>query len=152
MRLPIITDSSSRPGGGTPLFGDLLALARQSWVRQMAERLAALGYDDYRRSDAAVFRRLLRGPAAVGQLGAVLGVTRQAARKVVEGLEQRQFATVERDARDGRRMNVLLTPAGERYAGAVVDVLGALDAELTVRVESDALAATRQVLRAVIDG
>lgn len=118
----------------------------------MATRLAALGYEDYRRSDPAVFRRLLRGPAAVGQLGAVLGVTRQAARKIVEGLEQRQFATTERDAGDGRQVNVLLTAAGEEYGRAVVAVLGALNDELSLRIEPGALDAATQVLRAVIDG
>jgi DNA-binding MarR family transcriptional regulator len=118
----------------------------------MAERLAQLGYDDYRRSDPAVFRRLLRGPTAVGQVGTVLGVSRQAARKIVEGLEQRQFATTERDARDGRQINVLLTSTGEAYARAVVDVLGALNVELSQRVDPDVLAAAKHVLRAVIDG
>jgi DNA-binding MarR family transcriptional regulator len=118
----------------------------------MADRLARLGYDDYRRSDPAVFRRLLRGPTAVGQVGTALEVSRQAARKIVEGLEQRQFATTERDARDGRQVNVLLTPTGEAYGRAVVDVLGALNGELSKRVDPDALVAARRVLRAVIDG
>ena len=52
------------------LFGDLLALARLSRVRHMADRLGRLGYADYRRSDAAALRLLLRGPVPVGRLGA----------------------------------------------------------------------------------
>lgn len=39
---------------GPHRFGDLLALARQSWVAEMARGLAAMGYGDYHRSDAAV--------------------------------------------------------------------------------------------------
>jgi Mn-dependent DtxR family transcriptional regulator len=74
------------------LFGGLLALARLSWVRQMASRLAQLGYQDYRRSDAVALRLLRRGPVPVGRLGAELGVTRQAARKMAEGLEHRDYA------------------------------------------------------------
>ena len=105
----------------------------------MAGRLERRGYDGYRRTDAAVFRRLLRGPAAVGQLGAVLGVTRQAARKIVDGLEQRDYVTTERDARDGRRVSVSLTPAGDRYARAVVEVLGDLNTELTQLIDPDHL-------------
>ena len=50
-------------------FGDLLALARQSWVAQMARDVAAQGYPDYRRTDAAVLRLLHRGPVSVGRLG-----------------------------------------------------------------------------------
>ena len=36
---------------------------------------------------------LWQGPLPVGRLGAGLGVTRQAARKVADGLEQRGYAT-----------------------------------------------------------
>ena len=46
---------------GPLLFGDLLALARRSWIRQMAEGLRRAGYADYRPTDAAVFRRLRPG-------------------------------------------------------------------------------------------
>ncbi len=134
------------------LFGDLLALARQSWVRQMTERLEQLGYADYRRSDAVVARRLLRGPTAVGQLGVALGVTRQAARKIVSGLEQRQFVVTGRDPRDSRRVTVALTPAGEAYARSVVDVIGALNREYERRLDDDTLAAARRALAEVLEG
>ena len=95
-------------------FGDLLALTRQSWLGQMTSRLEGLGYAGYRRSDAAALRMLWRGPLPVGRLGAVLGVTRQAARKVADGLEQRGYATTERDSRDTRQLNVTLTHARPR--------------------------------------
>jgi DNA-binding MarR family transcriptional regulator len=134
------------------LFGDLLALARLSWVRQMASRLAQLGYPDYRRSDAAALRLLRRGPVPVGRLGAELGVTRQAARKVAEGLEQRDYARTERDAHDSRVLNVVLTAAGTAYAQAVTDVSHALNRECCQRVDPAQLAAADLVLRAVITG
>ena len=134
------------------LFGDLLALARLSWVRQMAARLERLGHPDYRRSDAAVLRLLRRGPLPVGRLGSVLGVSRQAARKVVDGLERRGYAGTERDARDSRRLNVVLTPRGEAYARAVVDVIEAINHELTERVDPVQLAAAEEVLWAAIGG
>ena len=134
------------------LFGDLLALARQSWVRQMASRLRQLGYADYRRSDAAALRLLRRGPVPVGRLGVVLGVTRQAARKVADGLEQRDYARTERDAHDFRRLNVVLTPGGMAYAQAIVEVIDALNRELSRRVDPDQLIAADAVLRAAITG
>jgi len=134
------------------LFGDLLALARQSWVRAMAAALAARGFADYRRSDAAALRMLARGPTAVGRLGALLGVTRQAARKVVAGLEQRGYARLERDKRDSRRLNVVLTAAGEAYARAVVAVVEELNRDLCGRVDPDQLVAADTVLRAAIAG
>ncbi|MGA3361051.1 MAG: MarR family transcriptional regulator [Solirubrobacteraceae bacterium] len=138
-----------RPSSSTPyLFGDLLALARRSWVQTMARRLEQLGYADYRRSDAAALRLIARRPLAVGELGAVLGVTRQAARKLVAGLEQRRYARLERDPRDSRRRTVVLTPAGEAYAAAIVATLETMNRELGERVDRAELIAADAVLRA----
>lgn len=135
---------------GTYPFGDLLALARQSWVREMTGCLAELGYADYRRSDAAATRLLLRGPTSIGRLGTILGVTRQAAKKVADGLRQRGYATIERDPRDSRQHNVTLTPAGQEYARAIVDVIGQLNREVRERVSPAQLAAADAVLRAAL--
>ena len=142
------------PGKSTApyLFGDLLALARQSWVRQMAGRLNQLGYLDYRRGDAAALRFLRRGQMPIGRLGSMLGMTRQAARKVVNGLEQRDYVRTERDAHDFRRHNVLLTPRGEVYAQAVVGVIDALNRDLCARVDLVQLTAAAAVMRAAISG
>ena len=142
----------TRPGhsGGPLLFGDLLALARRSWIRQMADGLRRLGYEDYRPTDAAVFRRLLRGPVSVGRLDEVLGASRQAARKVVEGLERRGYASTARDPEDARRLLVSLTPVGQSYAEAVVSVVESLNGELVANLVPGDLAAARKVLLTVM--
>jgi DNA-binding MarR family transcriptional regulator len=132
-------------------FGDLLALARVRWVEQMAAGVASLGYEDYRRSDAAVMRLLKRAPLSIGGLGDALGVTRQAGRKVVSGLEQRGFATTVRDQFDARQTNVVLTVAGEAYAQAVITVIDRLNRELADRVDPADLLGARRVLAAVLD-
>jgi len=116
----------------------------------MAEGLGARGYDDYRRSDAAVMRILLRGPMSIGRLGEALGVTRQAARKVVDGLERRRLATTARGDRDSRQVNVFLTADGAAYADAVVAVIERLNRDLSQTVDPAALAAADAVLRAVL--
>ena len=131
-------------------FGDLLALARQSWIRQMAEGLEELGYDDYRRTDAALVRQLRRGPLSIGRLGSALGVTRQAARKVADGLERRGLATLARDGADGRQTMVSLTAQGQAYAEAVISVIERLNRDLAARVDPSDLAAADAVLRAVL--
>lgn len=129
-------------------FGDLVALARFSWLGQMTSRLERLGYAGYRRGDVAVMRVLSRGPLPVGRLGAVLGVTRQAARKVTDGLEQRGYATTERDPRDTRALNVTLTPVGRDYARAVAAADEQMNREVARRVSPAQLAAADAVLRA----
>jgi DNA-binding MarR family transcriptional regulator len=140
------------PESSTPPypFGDLLALTRQSWLGEMARRLATRGYQGYRRSDAAALRMLYRGPLAIGQLGSRLGVTRQAARKVADGLQQRGYATTSRDARDSRQLNVTLTPAGHEYARAIAIVISELNREVARRVDPAHLVAVDAVLRAAL--
>jgi len=141
-----VTSESTSPY----LFGDLLALARLSWIGEMARRLETAGHPDYRRSDALVMRLLLRGPVPIGRLGRAAGVTRQAARKLVSGLEQRGYARLERDQRDARELNVVLTDRGVEYALAVADLVLRLNRELARRVDPAHLAAADSVLRAAI--
>ena len=43
-------------------FGDLVGLARQSWLSEVTSRLERLGYPGFRRGDSAVMRALVRGP------------------------------------------------------------------------------------------
>jgi DNA-binding MarR family transcriptional regulator len=131
-------------------FGDLVALARLSWVGEVTCRLEALGYAGFRRGDAAAMRVLWRDPLPVGRLGAVLGVTRQAARKVADALEQRGYATTERDSRDTRQLNVTLTPVGRDYARAVIAVTEELNREVARRVSPAQLVAADTVLRAAL--
>jgi DNA-binding MarR family transcriptional regulator len=129
-------------------FSDMVGLARQSWLGEVTSRLEALGFAGFRRGDSAVLRVLRREPLPVGRLGAVLGVTRQAARKIADALEQRGYATIERDSRDARQLNVILTPAGREYARAVITVTRDLNREVAERVSPDQLAAADAVLRA----
>jgi DNA-binding MarR family transcriptional regulator len=136
----------------TPTYriGDLVALARLSWVGQTTSRLERLGYAGFRRGDAAAMRLLWQGPLPVGRLGAGLGVTRQAARKVADALEQRGYVTTERDSRDSRQLNVTLTPVGRGYALAVLAVTEQLNREVAGRVSPAQLAAADTVLRAAL--
>jgi DNA-binding MarR family transcriptional regulator len=132
-------------------FGDLLALARAHWIRRMSAGLAELGYRDYRATDAIITRLLgRRGSVTISEIGVRLGVTRQAARKLVDALERRGYATEARDHHDARSVKITLTPAGESYASAVVAVIHALNHELAARVSADDLAAADTVLRASI--
>jgi DNA-binding MarR family transcriptional regulator len=116
----------------------------------MAAGVAAAGYRDYRRSDPGVLRMLRAGPSPIGEIGRRFGISRQAARKLVDGLARRGLVTETRDPRDARRRLVALTPAGEEYARVLLRVLGRLNRELAARVPPTELAAVDAVLRAAI--
>jgi DNA-binding MarR family transcriptional regulator len=133
------------------LFGDVLAMARERWIRAMAQRLDALGFRDYRRSDPLVMRSLRGGEVPLGNLTATLGLTRQGARKVVSGLVERDYARVIASTIDSRRRIVQLTPRGRDYLRAVVATLRALNDEVVANVDAERLSAAYAVLEFVKD-
>jgi DNA-binding MarR family transcriptional regulator len=127
-------------------FGDLLALARRSWIRQVRAHMDAAGFPGYRQTDSWLLRLLIRQPWAIGE---AMGVTRQAARKLAGGLAERGYAVFTADSSDARRTLVVLTPAGETYAHAVASAQDALNNSIRARVPAADLAAADSVLRAV---
>jgi DNA-binding MarR family transcriptional regulator len=138
------------PGATVPYrFGDLLALARRSWVRQITHALEQAGYAGYRLSDAWLLRLLTDQPLPVGRLGEAMGVTRQAARKLAGGLAERGYAALTADPADGRRTLVTLTEAGQVYARVVADAQHVMNTAIADRVRPADLAIADSVLRAV---
>ncbi len=130
-------------------FGDLLALARRSWIRQVRARMDEAGFPRYRQTDAWMLRLLAQQPLAIGRLGNAMGMTRQAARKLADGMVERHYASLGQDPADARRTLVVLTPAGEAYGRAVAEAQDALNWAIRDRVSARDLAAADFVLRAV---
>jgi DNA-binding MarR family transcriptional regulator len=130
-------------------FGNLLALARRSWIEQVRERMQEAGFPGYRRSDAGILALLLQRPLAIGQLGEALGTSRQAARQLADGLAERGYATFGTDQADSRRTLVVLTASGKAYGRAIWAAQDALNQAVRNRVSQADLAAADAVLRAV---
>lgn len=131
-------------------FGDLLALARRSWVLAMTRELAVRGFPDYRLTDAASIRLLRAGPLSLGELAGVLGVTRQAARKVADGLQDRGLAATRAEPADARKVLVVLTEAGAAYERAVSEAIELLNSRIASQVGLAELRAADAVLRAAV--
>jgi DNA-binding MarR family transcriptional regulator len=150
--LPVTPDATQphpQPHPQSQRFGDLLALARLSWIRQIRAHLDEAGFAGYRRSDSGVLGLLAQRPLAIGQLGEALGITRQAARQLADGVVERGYASFSADPADARRTLVVLTPAGARYARAAGEAQRALNDDVRGRVSAADLAAATRVLRAV---
>jgi DNA-binding MarR family transcriptional regulator len=130
-------------------LGNLLALARRSWIEQIRDRMQDAGFPGYRRTDAGMLGLLLQRPLAIGQLGEALGVSRQAARQLADGLVERGYATFGTDDSDARRTLVVLTPSGQAYGRAIWMAQDALNKTVRSRVSEADLAAADAVLRAV---
>lgn len=130
-------------------FGDLLALARRSWVRRLAAHAASGGFSDYRPTDTVLLRILAREAQSIGRIGDGLGISRQAARKLADGLAARGYAAWAADPADARRRLVRITDRGLAYHRALTDATELLNDEVREVVPSDLLAADA-VLRAVL--
>jgi DNA-binding MarR family transcriptional regulator len=130
-------------------FGNLLALARRSWIEQVGERMQEAGFPGYRRTDARVLALLLQRPLAIGELGAALRISRQAARQLADGLVERGYASFGTDQADARRTLVVLTARGKAYGRAIWVAQDALNDAVRSRVSQADLAAADAVLRAV---
>lgn len=150
-------DATSGAAPGLPLgppaegyrFGDLLALARRSWLRRLSVHAAADGFGDVRRSDPVLLRILARGPQPVGQLGGGLGISRQAARKLADSLVARGYAELADDPDDARRLLVRLNGRGLAYDRTLQAAAELLNREVR-RLSPDALRGADTVLRAVL--
>lgn len=117
----------------------------------MTSRLADGGFYDYRVSDALALRWLNHGALPFATFTAALGVSRQSARKVVEGLVERNFATMQSDRDDARRRVVELTNQGRAYAQTVVSAVHTLNDELGEKIDREQLGAALSVLTYVKD-
>jgi len=107
------------------------------------------GFPGYRRSDAGILALLLRRSLAIGQLGDALGISRQGARQLADGLVERGYASFGTDQADSRRTLVVLTPSGRAYGRAIWAAQDALNETVRNRVSEADLAAADAVLRAV---
>ncbi|HEY5302582.1 MAG TPA: MarR family winged helix-turn-helix transcriptional regulator [Acidimicrobiales bacterium] len=131
------------------VFGDALAQARRRWVQESQRRVSAFGYEHFKRSDTVVLRRLRSGPAALVDLRDVIGISRQATRKIVEGLHKRGYVEMTRDEHDARRTLVVLSDDGQRYAEVLVRVAAAMNVDVARDVDEVQMSAALAVLSAV---
>jgi DNA-binding MarR family transcriptional regulator len=88
-------------------------------------------------------------PLAIGQLGEAMGISRQAARQMADGLVERGYATFGTDDAGARRTLVVLTLMGKAYGRAIWMAQDALNERVRSRVSEADLAAADAVLRAV---
>ena len=118
--------------------------------RPVAERLnaavAAAGIDDMRTPFGFVIRALARAPLGLTELAEYLGVTKQAAIKVVDEMESRGFVTREPHPTDRRAKVLALTPRGVAVRTAARNESRRMEAELRRSLGDADVDAMRRVL------
>ncbi len=107
-------------------LGTQLLVASRALFDELHRRLAEAGHGDLRPAHGFLFQALGAREATASELGARLGVTKQAARLMVDELEALGYVERSRDAGDRRRRPVRLTARGEdalRHTEAILDGL-----------------------------
>jgi len=100
--------------GDQPL-GRLLAMALAAVIDELHERLASAGWPRVRPMWGFVLLALRDRPRNIGEVGELLGVTKQAAAKVVASLVDEGLVERREDPGDRRAALLGLTPDGHRF-------------------------------------
>lgn len=103
-------------------------------------------------SEARALTTLLRVPQGVLGLSVHLDITKQAAIKTSQALEDRALVARVDDPRDGRRKTIQLTPKGEEVARDISGAMRALLANAYRQAGGDAVAGSDVVLAAIKSG
>jgi DNA-binding MarR family transcriptional regulator len=148
-----VNQGESHPGDGedgrqAPDFAILIVGADRCLVDRLQTTLHAAGHEEMRAPYGFVIRALAAGGLRLTELAERLGVTKQAALKVVDEMEARGL--VERTPAPGdRRAKVLrLTPRGEAVRRRALATSEQIEAELRADLgDADVDAARRVLLR-----
>ncbi|MDQ1395486.1 MAG: hypothetical protein QOG64_745 [Acidimicrobiaceae bacterium] len=116
----------------------------------MHQHLADQGFPDLRPSQGFALNAVGDGGATVSELAVVLGVTKQAAAKVVDGLEDRGYVARRAHEEDGRARSVSLTARGRALLDAAASIQQELEAEWAATVGDRQLAVMRRSLEQVL--
>ena len=127
----------------------LFAIGYRSLVDDMHDRLAARGWIDVRPSYGFVLLAA-RSPVQVVDLAVLLGVTKQAASKLVEGMQQAGLVERAGHPTDGRAKRIVLTTRGRELLADVEAIYVELEAAWAATIGTDHLETLRTDLMRVL--
>ena len=130
-------------------FPALLRAARGPYRRAVRSALDAAGCDDLPANGPYVLGAIARTDAALGEIIAALGLSKQAAGALVDALVARGYLDRAPDPADRRRVRVSLTARGSAAAAVVRDAIDRVDARLCAQVGTTRIAHARETLVAL---
>jgi DNA-binding MarR family transcriptional regulator len=132
-----------RDGDHRTDFGLLLARAFNAYVEHLHHRLAAHGFTDLRPTFGLTLRALHERPRTLTELARELGVSKQAAAKVVGELEGRSLIEREPSPADGRATLLRLSARGRSLVAAAIQIGNGVERDLGRDLGDDAAAHVR---------
>ena len=107
----------------------LLAMAYRQLIDGLHARLAERGYTDVRPTYGYVLLAVREHPQTGAQIAELLGVTKQAASKLVEAMELSGYVKRSTHDDDLRAKTIQLTARGRKFLEVVESIYGELEAE-----------------------
>ena len=135
--------------GRTPL-ARLFAVAYRSLIMDLHAELRTRGWRDVRPAYGFVLLALQSGPTTSGALSDLLGITKQATSKLVNGMLDAGYLTRTIGAADARERPIVLTDRGRDLLGVVEQIYVDLEARWALVIGADELERLRHGLTAAL--
>ena len=140
------------PASGGPPLARLFAIAYRMLIDGLHDRLQAQGWADVRPAFGFVLLAARDQPASVTGLAPLMGITKQAASKLVEAMVAGGYLERGADPRDGRHRPVHLTDRGHELLRSVEQIYAELEAQWAAVVGASHIQRMRSDLVRVLSG
>lgn len=147
----VLPGEGVQPGEGVLPMARLLTLVARHLVDQLHERLRARGWHDIRRSYGYVLLACRTAQPTSVELATALGMSKQAAAKLVDGMVEADLLVRGAAAHDARAKPLRLTRRGRHLLQVVEEIYLELEAEWAQVIGRRAVEATRESLVAVLE-
>jgi DNA-binding MarR family transcriptional regulator len=145
------TGMSSTTGTIPPLtVGSMLRTAWTELIDEVFDGLAAAGFDDLRPVHQSMLRDVLVSNLRPSELGARLGLSKQAANDLVREFEAKGYITLEPDPDDGRAKRIVATERGRQANEAAQAISNAVGRRWAELVGDQRYAVFEEVLRVIV--
>jgi len=138
------------PLAGSPPLARLFAIGYRQLIDSLHDRLQARGWSDVRPAFGFVLLAARDQPTSVTELAGLMGMTKQAASKLVDAMVSGGYLQRGTDAQDGRHRPVTLTSRGEDLLSAVEEIYAELEAGWAALIGTSHLDRMRQDLMRVL--
>ncbi|GAB3974976.1 MarR family winged helix-turn-helix transcriptional regulator [Actinoallomurus acanthiterrae] len=139
--------ADDRPGYELPL---LLIAGFRTLIDELHAELARQGHPDVRPAYGFAMQAIGPGGATASEVGRRLGVSKQAAGKTIDRLEELGYAERVDDPADGRRKLVRLTARGIDSLTRAAAIFDELRSRWAATVGADRLTGLEDTLRSVV--
>lgn len=129
----------------------LTAIAARTLIDGLHEHLVARGIHDVRPAFGYVLLAVRDEPTSGGAIASLMGMTKQAASKLVDAMVEAGLVKRRADPSDARKQEVVLLAKGRRLLAEVESIYAELEAEWAKVLGRDRLEALRRDLLTVLE-